>query len=201
MKPRYAAAAALLAALLLPGAGEAQKHRGWRKPNPWTFSPYAGLFKDGYDVSADGDNTGWTAGFRIGYALGDRSRLTANVAYAESDDVVFNPTTGPYYDYDNQYIVTTGGAEYDIIPGNTAVALGVEAGGLWRKVVAEDYVGDLPGESLESGYTFYFAVAPAVSMRHGFSPRTAFEVSVRDFILPEDEVEHFPMLTVGFRFR
>ena len=194
--------AALVALTLLPGAGEAQRRSGWGKANPWSFAPYGGLFRDALDGSPDGDDTGWQLGFRVGYALGGRTRLLGNIGYAESDDVASGSQVGPRIIYDNQYIITTGGAEYDIIPGSTAVSLGVEAGGLWREVAQDEVVGSpLPGTSLESGYTFYFSIAPGITMRHDFSPRTALEVAVRDYILPEDEVEHLPAVSVGFRFR
>ena len=53
----------------------------------------------------------------------------------------------------------------------------------------------------DDGYTFEFTVVPALVVRHGFSPRAALEVAVRDYILTDDEVDHSPALNVGFRFR
>lgn len=199
---RQVATAVLLLLVLLPAGAEAQRGRGWRS-NPWSFSPWAGVFRDAYDVSADGDDTGWQLGFRLGYDLGGRTRLVGTLGYAESDDVASNPSTLPYYVYDNQYIITTGGAEYDILPGNTSVSLGVELGGLWREVAFDHVLG---GEAVndvieDAGYTFHFAVAPALVVRHGFTSRTALELGVRDYLLPDGQVDHFPALSVGFRFR
>lgn len=192
------AAAGVLAA---PGSLEAQRRTACCKANPWSFSPYAGFIKDAYDISPDGDDTGWQLGFRIGYALSERARLIGNIGYAESDDVSSGPMTVDRVVYDNQYIITMGGAEYDIIPGNTSVSLGGEVGGLWREVAQDEQIGQpLPGQSLESGYSFYFALAPTLTVRHGFSARTALEIGVRDYIVP-DGVDHMPALTIGFRFR
>ena len=192
---------ALLLLVLLPADAEAQRRRHCCERNPWSFAPYGGLFKDAYDISPDGDDTGWQLGFRVGYDLGARTRLQANVGYAESDDVA----SGPFADrhvYDNQYIITTAGIEYDILPGNTAVALGAEAGGTWREVAFDRTVGTpIPGDLQESGYTFNFTLVPGLSVRHTFTPRTAFEIGVRDYIYPEAEVEHSLSLTAGFRFR
>lgn len=202
MRKSLLVAAALLGLVLTPATTEAQRRGGWGKSNPWSFAPYGGLFRDAYDASADGKDTGWMVGFRVGYDLGSRSRLVGNIGYAESDDVALDPLDAPRVIYDNQYIITTGGLEYDIIPGNTSVSLGVELGGLWREVAQDDQVGQpLPGQSLESGFSFNFAVVPALTVRHGFTPRTALEIGVRDFILPEEQVEHMPAITLGFRFR
>ena len=194
----------LIAALLvlLPADADAQRRHRRQSLNPWSFAPYAGVFKDAYDLSADGENTGWMVGFRVGYAAGARARLLANVGYAESDDVAADPLDFPRNVYDNQYIITTGGAEYDIIPGETSVALGVELGGLWREVALDHTIGaPAPGDLAESGYSFNFTVVPGLTLRHAFSARSALELALRDFILPDDEVEHSPALTVGMRFR
>ena len=202
MRPIVLCPMLLVALLALPAAADAQ-----RRParccsgNAWSFMPYGGLFKDAFDISPDGEDTGWMVGFRLGFRLGARSRLIGNVAYAESDDVTSGPILPDRIVFDNQYIITTGGGEYDILPGNTSVSLGTELGGAWRKVAADDASLDpLPSEFGDE-YTFYFAVVPSLTVRHGFTPRTALEVGVRDYIFPEDEVEHSPALTVGFRFR
>src|SRR5512144_2407832 len=63
-----------LVTALLPGNVEGQRRRdGWHGPNPWSFSPYGGLFRDAFDASPDGKDTGWLIGFRLGYDLGSRS--------------------------------------------------------------------------------------------------------------------------------
>jgi hypothetical protein len=192
------------AALLWPTVSEAQRRgNDWRRPNPWSFSPYGGVIRDAYDISPDGKDTGWLVGFRLGYDLTGRARLTGNVGYSESDDVTSGPLTSARVILDNEYIITAGGLEYDILPGNTSVTLGTEAGGLWRKVAFDRQLGGgtvnpNPGDD---GYAFYFVIVPGLTIRHGFTPRTALEVGVRDFMHPDEEMEHLPALTLGFRFR
>ncbi|HEX2168137.1 MAG TPA: hypothetical protein VHG09_12965 [Longimicrobiales bacterium] len=194
--------ALMLPLIAIPSDAEAQRrHDRWGSSNPWSFSPYAGLFKDAFDISPDDENTGWMAGFRIGYDIGDRTRLLGDIGYAESDDVTSGPLVAGRNVYDNQYILTTGGAEYDILPGNTSVSIGTLLGGAWRKVVLDEDAGDTVVPEFGDGYSFYFAVVPALTVRHGFSSRTALEVSVRDYIFPDGTVDHMPALNVGFRFR
>lgn len=188
--------------LLNPASAEAQRRPMSASGNPWSFAPYAGAFSDPYDVSPDGRHTGWMVGFRVGYAMGDRTRLIGNLGYAESHDVTSGPIAVDRSVFDNQYILTTAGFEYDILPGNTSIALGVETGGAWREVAfAYRFSGGAPAESAGDGYTFYFAVVPALTVRHAFTPRTAFELGLRDYIFPEDQVQHAPALSIGFRFR
>ena len=194
--------AALMLVALAPESGAAQRHRTHCcRANPWSFAPYGGLLKDAYDVSEDGKDTGWQVGFRLGYDVGSRTRLLGTVGYAESDDVGSGSFTDRHV-YDNQYIITTGGIEYDILPGGTAVALGLEAGGTWREVSFDHMIGSPAlGDLEESGYTFNFTIVPGLSVRHAFTGRTALEVGLRDYIYPEEEVEHSLSLTAGFRFR
>ena len=107
-----------------------------------------------------------------------------------------------YNIYDNNWIMTTGGAEYNIIPGPTSVTLAAQAGAAWRKISLDDTVG-FPAPTDESGgYSSHFIIVPRISVRHSFTGRTALDVSVQDFILPDDSrVEHSPALTIGFSFR
>jgi hypothetical protein len=197
----------IVTALLLPIAAIPSDAEAQRRPhrmgssNPWSFSPYAGLFKDAFDISPDDENTGWMAGFRLGYDIGGRTRLFADIGYAESDDVTSGPLVVGRNVYDNQYIMTTGGAEYDILPGNTSVSLGTALGGMWREVALDETADDTVTPEFGDGYTFYFAVVPSLTVRHGFTGRTALEVSLRDYIIPDETVDHMPALNVGFRFR
>jgi hypothetical protein len=171
------------------------------KANPFSFAPYAGAWKDALDISQDDDNTGYLIGFRTGYDLGRRSRLVADVAYGETHDI--SNTTGliNYNVYNNQWIMTTGGIEYDIIPGPTSVTFAAQAGAGWRKIALDETVGFPPPEDQSSGFHADVMVVPRVSVRHAFSSRTALDVSVLDQILPDETVRHSPALTVGFLFR
>jgi hypothetical protein len=195
------------AALLLPGAASAQRRYTVRccKPNPFSFAPYVGAFHDALDISRDNDNTGFLIGFRTGYDLGRRSRLVADIGYGESHDVADNGGSLSFNRYNNDWIMTTGGAEYDIIPGPTSVTFAAQAGAAWRQISLDERVGqptvegDIPDES--SGYTASFIIVPRVTVRHAFTSHTALDVCVLDHIFTDDQVRHSPALTVGFMFR
>jgi hypothetical protein len=191
----------LAAALLLPATAHAQRRMQCCRGNPFSFAPYAGVLKDAYDISQDDDNLGYILGFRVGYELSRRSRLVGDVAYAASDNVSSLGGTGTFNVYDNNWIMTTGGAEYDIIPGGTSVTLAAEAGAGWRKISLDDSVDTPTSPDESSGYEPLLLLLPRLSVRHAFSARTALEVSVADYIFPDDDVLHSPALTVGFSFR
>jgi hypothetical protein len=192
----------LAATLLAPTDGEAQRRSTCCKANPFTFAPYAGAWKDAADISQDDENTGYMVGFRVGYDLGRRSRLVADVAYAESKDVANSAGLLNYNVYDNNWIMTTGGAEYDIIPGPTSVTFAGQAGAGWRRVVLDETVGFPAPVDESSGYTAHLVLVPRISVRHAFSARTALDIGVLDHIFPDDGgVEHSPALTIGFFFR
>jgi hypothetical protein len=195
----------LLAAVVLflpEGASAQRRGSSCCKANPFSFAPYAGAWKDALDISEDDENTGYILGFRVGYDISHRGRLVGDIAYAESDDVANSAGALNYNVYDNSWIMTTGGAEYDIIPGPTSVTLAAQAGAGWRKVSLDETVG-FPGPADDSGgYVAHLLLLPRISVRHSFSGRTAVEVSVMDHIFPDaSRVEHSPALTFGFSFR
>ena len=192
------------AAILLPADISAQRRVVvFKKSNPFAFSPYAGVWKDATDISLDDENTGWMVGFRVGYDVARRARLVADVSYAESSNVGNTPAgLADYNVYDNSWIFTTGGAEYDILPGPTSVTFAAQAGAAWRKTTLDEQIGLVPPpDESDDGYNSQFVVVPRISVRHSFSGRTGLDVSVLDHILPEDGVDHSPALTVGFWFR
>ncbi len=193
-------------ALLLPGAANAQRrYNNCCKPNPFSFAPYVGAFHDALDISQDNDNTGFLVGFRTGYDLGRRSRLVADIGYGESHDVSNSEGAISFNRYNNEWIMTTGGAEYDIIPGPTSVTFAAQAGAAWRKIALDERVGQPTVEGLEpdesTNFSASFIVVPRVTVRHSFSSHTALDVSVLDHIFTDDNVRHSPALTVGFVFR
>ena len=190
------------AVILLPSDAFAQR-RVVFKSNPFAFSPYGGIWKDATDISVDDENTGWMVGFRVGYDVTRRSRVIADLSYAESSNVGNTPAgTVDYNVYDSSWIFTTGGLEYDILPGNTSVTFGAQAGAAWRKVTLDEQIGlpAIPDES-DDGYSSQLVLVPRISVRHAFTGRTGLDVSVLDHILPEDGVDHSPALTIGFWFR
>jgi hypothetical protein len=188
--------------ILAPTGAQAQRRTSCCKANPFSFSPYAGAWKDALDISEDDENTGYMVGFRVGYDLSRRSRLVGDIAYAESKDVANSAGRLNYNEYDNLWIMTTGGAEYDIIPGPTSVTLGAQAGVGWRKISLDETVGFPAPIDQSTGYTAHLLIAPRISVRHALSGRTALEVSIADNIFPDDStVNHSPALTFGFSFR
>ncbi len=190
----------IAATLLVPLPGHAQRRSF--KPNPFSFAPYAGVWKDAMDISQDDENTGYMLGFRVGYDMARRTRLVADVAYAESKDVANSSGLLNYNVYDNNWIMTTAGAEYDIIPGPTSVTFAAHAGAGWRSSNLDETVGFPAPRDESTGYVAHLLILPRISVRHAFTPRTALDISILDHIFPDDgRVEHSPALTIRFSFR
>lgn len=192
---------ALALGLTTEGA-EGQK----RSAGVLSFEPYVGWFADAYDVGADG-KTGPIGGVRIGYDVGRRGRLVGTLGLGSSSDVASVPSGAQdYWVYGNRWLMTTAGAEYDVIAdGPTAVALGLQAGAGWRKVLAEDQVGTPanPGEFATGGYSFYDVVVPSLSVRQRLSRRTSITFALTDYVFDvlEAELDHSPGLSVGVSLR
>jgi hypothetical protein len=200
---------AVLMVGMLPAAGEAQR-RGQQRDrfvenyaNRFSLEPYAGAFKDAFDAGET--NTGYLVGMRVGYDVGWRGRLQLNAGYSEVDDVALGAAGADYFLYDNNWIFTTLGGEFDVIPGRTSASLGVQAGAAWRKVTVDEQVGNpAPGTNQsEDGYTAYEVLAPGLSLRHRLTPRAAIALAFEDYIfdLFEGPVDHSPAVTLGFTFR
>lgn len=193
----------MLALLLpaLPDTTEAQRRTNFNRTNPFSFSPYVGMYKDAYDAAADGSDLGWLLGFKAGYHMSDRAGLHLNFGYAQANDVATRPTIGDGVIIDNQWVIMTVGGEFALVPGNTSVALGTDVGVAWRHTDADESEGTiLDGEG---GWGSYEVVAPALTLRHQFSARTGVFASVHDYITDvfEGPVQHSPALTFGLTFR
>jgi hypothetical protein len=200
---------AVLLVGVLPAAGEAQR-RGQQRDrfvqsyeNRFSLEPYAGAFKDAFDISDA--NTGYLVGLRVGYDLGWRGRLQLNAGYSEVDDVALEIPSADYYLYDNNWIFTTIGGEFDVIPGRTSASLGLQAGAAWRKVTVDGAIGNpLPSTNQsDDGYTAYEVLAPGLTFRHRLTPRAALSLTLEDYIfdLFEGPVDHSPAVSLGFSFR
>lgn len=192
----------VLLALTVPVSADAQRRHssGWRA-NPFSFTPYAGAYKDAYDLEADGSDLGWLIGFKAGYHESERTTFHLNLGYAQANDVGsrggFNPTV-----LDNQWVILTAGGDFKLVPGTTSIAVGVDAGVAWRKVSVDEPDVVPTGDSSE-GWGTYELVAPALVLRHQFSPRSSLSLTVQDYIMDvlEGPVEHSPALSVGLSFR
>ncbi|MBW3535936.1 MAG: hypothetical protein KY453_12100, partial [Gemmatimonadetes bacterium] len=145
-------AVAVAGGLTAGGAGAQEVREG-----AFEVTPYVALFKDAYDIGADG-STGALAGLRLGYTLGERTRLVGNVGYGEAGDVARAPAgSTDHHVYENQWVMTTAGAEYDVLPGRTAVARGLQVGAGWRRLSVTGSIGDPAGDDGlgGGGYSFY----------------------------------------------
>lgn len=206
---------ALAGLIIMPASADAQRRTTQRAPakqpqrvsdygyyNRWSLEPYAGAFRDAYDLSAV--NTGYLVGGRIGYMLGPRWRLNGNVGYNETRDVAYSPLpTG--VQYDNKWVLTTAGAEFDVVPGRTSASIGVNAGVGWRRVdLNDDGAVPLPGQSLASnGFTSYEVVVPGLTIRHRLATRTAIMLRFEDYMFDvfEGPTDHSLAVSLGLSFR
>lgn len=192
-------------ALLAPADAQAQRRRGYEGfGNDFTFEPHVGFFRDAYDIGDDDDRTTWLAGMRLGYRIASRARLLGTLAYARSDDVADNPDAAAYNVYDNTWILTTLGGEYDVVPGNTSVSLGLQGGAGWRKTTLEETVGvPLPGQASDDGYSAIDVIVPSITLRHWFSRRAAITLGLQDYIFDvfEGPADHSPAGSVGVTVR
>lgn len=179
---------ALVLAVMVPDAAEAQRRSAY---NAFSFSPYVGAYKDAYDIGADDSDLGYMVGFKAEYHEGNRLTFHGNLGYAESNDVATRalPTDDIV---DNQWVMLTGGASFAIVPGNTSVAVGADAGVAWRHT---DGAGD--------GWAAYEVVVPTLTLRHRFTQRTSVFGSVHDYITDvlEGSAQHSPAFTIGLSFR
>ena len=182
----------VLAALLAPSTALAQL------PDRVLVEPHVGLFFDSYDISADGNRLGAMGGFRVSYALASRTRLAGHFTLAQGQDVALTPPAADFYVYDNNWLMATGGAEYDLTPGRTRLSLGLQAGLAWRQVAIDRRQGTPPPELdlSDDGYSTLDVVKPGVYLRHPLGARTLLVLGVEDHIF--DLVELSPDHSFGF---
>jgi hypothetical protein len=201
----------LTALAVAVSSAEAQRGRVFRTPsnddccygNRFSLDPYAGAMKDAYAIGASGD-LGYLVGFRVAYRLGSRTRLIGNLGYSNTENVSDPGQLTSYYIYDNVWIMTTGGAEFDVVPGRTSASLGVQFGVGWRKLDLEGSVGT-PSESPlnQMNFSAYNVVMPTLTGRHRLSSRAAVVATVADHIFDafDGPAQHSPALTLGMSFR
>jgi hypothetical protein len=171
--------------------------------NRFLLEGYGGALKDAYDVGAD-DDVGYVVGMRLGYALSSRLRLVGNLGYSYTDDVNDNGPLTNYYVYDNVWVLTTGGFEFDVVPGNTSASLGAQFGLAWRRLDLDETVGSptFPAERTDI-FKSYEVLVPGLTMRQQLTSRAALTAGVYDHIfnLFDGTAKHSPALTVGLAFR
>jgi hypothetical protein len=171
--------------------------------NRFFLEPYGGALKDAYDISAD-DDIGYLVGVRAGLALGSRFRLLGNLGYSITNDVSDPNGLSSYYTYDNVWVVTTGGAEFDVVPGRTSAALGLQGGVAWRRLDLDETVGApaLPPEGTDT-YAAYEVIIPSLTARHRVTSRASIAVGLYDHIFNalDGTALHSPAVTLGLTFR
>lgn len=171
--------------------------------NPVTLQPYVGTFVDTDQANARGNIPGVLTGLQLGYALTDRARVTGNLGYSKVGNIGNPNGLSDYYVYDLSYILTTAGAEYDIISGPTSAALGLQVGVAWDRVETAGKVGD-PAASAEfrdDGFSPDFTIAPGFTVRHWFTPRAALSLGVQNYMVLEGPIQHSPAFSLGVTFR
>ncbi|HEY0670742.1 MAG TPA: hypothetical protein VGD27_00680 [Longimicrobiales bacterium] len=211
--------ALVLLVAIAPALAEAQSSRGKGRRTParimvqrgdccwgnrFFFEPYAGALKDAYDSSPDEEDTGLLIGFRTGYLLSSRARLVGNIAYSKVDDVADPQGLGSFYIYDNTWIFTTAGGEFDVVPGRTSVSLGLQGGAAWRRVDLDGTVGTplAPPENDDS-FSAHEVLIPSLLLRHRLTGRATIVAGAHDNIFDflDGPAKHSLALTAGIAFR
>lgn len=210
----------LIVTLLLPASAQAQTKKRTTKGtthvyvtsnrgdccwgNRWSLEPYAGMFEDPYDISPDGDESGTVLGLRVGYRTGGRTRVSGNFGYSDVDNVASATGNPGYYVYDNTWLFTTLGGEFDVVPGRTSAAIGVQGGAAWRRVDLDGTVGVPIGTPQnDRGFSAQEVVIPSLVVRHGLTSRITITAGLHDYIFDflEGTAKHGVGLTAGVAFR
>jgi hypothetical protein len=213
----------LIVGVLTPAVADAQYARSKKNPkrsttrvvqirhnddccwgNRFSLEPYAGAMKDAYDISPDDENTAYLVGFRVGYQLSRRSRLLGNVGYSKSDDVANPSGLADYYVYDNTWVFTTAGGEFDVVPGKTSASLGLQGGAAWRQVDVDGSQGSPVGTPLDDReFSAQEVLIPSLSLRHRLTSRMTVMAGLHDNIFDflEGPAKHSLALTAGISFR
>ena len=172
--------------------------------NRFSFEPYAGAMNDAYDASPDDENTAYLVGFRVGYLLSGRTRLLGNIGYSKSDDVANSFGVPAYYVYDNTWVFTTAGGEFDVVPGRTSVSLGLQGGAAWRRLDFDGTVGTPIGNPTpDDGFSAQEVLIPGLTLRHRLSNRMTVMAGVQDNIFDflDGPAKHSLAVTAGIAFR
>jgi hypothetical protein len=171
--------------------------------NRWFLEPYAGAFNDAYDASPDHDDTALLVGGHVGYHLGRRTRLLGNLGYAKSDDIANPAGTIQTFTYDNTWILTTVGGEFDVIPGRFSASLGLQGGAAWRRVDADGFAGPGPAPLEDEGFSAQGLLVPSLVARFRVLDWASLMAGVHDhmFDLFDGPVQHGVAFTAGIAFR
>ncbi len=198
--------------LAIPATLNAQwgrNNRGWQpSTNPFSVEVMGGAFKDALSLN---DNTkgqiGFLGGLRVGYDLTRQIRLVGTGSYGQTNNVEGSSFNSGFSDfqYNNQWLVATGGLELVLVPGATSFAIGAQAGGAWeREVEAGSSCGGVfSGGCTPTEWARHTVYVPEATLRQQLTPRMALTVRGSDYIMPDayGQTHQTPTLSVGMQFR
>ncbi len=162
---------------------------------PWSarfsLEPYAGVFFDNAGNSDLGfGGSSFLGGARAGYLVNDVFRLLGDVGYANGEAATLARRGGGPASVGSDRWLLTGGAELDLVPGETSGSIGVQGGVAWR------------GLADDGGFARSAVVVPGIAVRQRIAPRAEFKVGLQDYIFLDDSpTNHNFALTAGMSFR
>ena len=174
-----------LAATLFPAGVTAQEVSTAVPTNRFSVGAYAGAYLDRTYVGAIDDRVAPLGGLRVGYALGSRMRLLADVGFTDLDGVARVGDADSYVVWGAKQWLTTGGVEIDLLPGRTGVSAGLELGAIFSEETIEREVGTSVREDFyPSGDSRGSALAvPSIALRHALTTHVDLKLSLRDYVV------------------
>lgn len=166
------------------------------------LEPHVGFFSDSYDISEDGHTLGPLGGLRASYALSPRLRLASTLTAARSYDVDAVPAgLTDYFLFDNNWLTTALGAEFDLLAGRTRLAVGLELGAGWQQRIKSGQIGSPDPRSAfsDDGFRARGLVMPGLYLRHAVNPDLGLVLGLQDRIMEVSNgpVDHSPTLFLG----
>ncbi len=177
-----------VAVILFPADSAAQQTAESQAPNRFSIEAYVGAYLDRTYVGAIDDRAAPLGGLRVGYTLGRRTRLLADVGFTDLDRVARVGSEDSYVVWGAKQWLTTGGVEVDIVPGRTGVSTGLELGAIFSEENIEREVGSSIREDFyPGGEARWSAVAvPSVAIRHAITPHVEMKLSLRDYVVVDN---------------
>ena len=173
----------------------------WTAANEFGMEPYVGVFLDGM-VAENDREMGPLLGVRLSFEPMHRLRFMLDFGYAEVNGVDAVSTGTSTFTVGNDWLFTMAGAEFDVVPGNTAGLITLEAGAAWRETEVERRILGSEDDPDLGGFSSMAVIAPGVALVHALSPRGAVRLGVQDMIIDVDEdPTHSPAFTLGVVFR
>jgi hypothetical protein len=201
----------LVALFVLPLAVHAQRKKDtyvvfeqccWA--NRWMLETYGGVVKDSYTVDGPKSNTGFLLGAHVAFRISPRTRALGNVAYSNVSIVGNSDGLPNFYTYNDVWVVTTVGGEFDVVPGRTSAAIGLQGGIGWRQLAVDDTIGvPIVPPVAEQNFTATIVLVPSLTVRYWITNRTGMSAAFTDhmFNVLEGPTLNSPSLTLAVMFR